>query len=107
MKVLYVVDGRSPIATNWIRHFVDRGDDIFIASTFPCSVDFPIKRLEIIPVAFSALKKQTQRPGAASSRTLGLRTVIRQWFGPLTIRRAAQRLRAFIEETKPDLIHAM
>lgn len=107
MKILYVVDARSPIALNWIRHFVERGDDIFIASTFPCTVDLPAKRLEIIPVAFSALKKQTQRPGAASARTLSLRTVIRQWIGPLTIRRAAKQLRAFIEEVQPDLIHAM
>ena len=107
MKVLYVVDGRSPIAINWIRHFAELGDEIFIASTFLCSVDLPIKRLEIIPVAFSALKKPSQRPGAASARSLGLRTVFRQWLGPLTIRRAAKRLREFIEEVKPDLIHAM
>ena len=110
MKVLFVVDARSPIALNWIRHFVDRGDEIFIASTFPSaanSVDLPIKQLAIIPVAFSALKKQTQRPGGASARSLSLRTIIRQWIGPLTIRRAAQKLRTFIEEVKPDLIHAM
>ncbi|HXF85620.1 MAG TPA: glycosyltransferase [Anaerolineales bacterium] len=107
MRLLYVVDARSPIALNWIRHFVERGDEIYIASTFPCSVELPIQRLEIIPVAFSAAKKPTQRPGSASSRTLSLRTAIRQWLGPLTIPRAAQRLRAFIEEVKPDLIHAM
>ena len=109
MKILYVVDARSPIAQNWIRHFVQRGDEVYIASTFalPAGVDFPIKRLEIIPVAFSALKKADQPPGSASARTLGLRTAFRQWFGPLTIRRAAQRLRGFIAQVKPDLIHAM
>jgi glycosyltransferase involved in cell wall biosynthesis len=109
MKILFVVDARSPIAQNWIRHFVQRGDQVYIASTFACpaGVDFPIKGLEIIPVAFSALKKADQHPGSASARTLGLRTVFRQWFGPLTIRRAAQRLRGFIEQVKPDLIHAM
>lgn len=107
MKILYVVDARSPIALNWIRHFVERGDEIYIASTFPASMDLPIKRMEIIPVAFSGLKKVKHRPGAASARTLGLRTVIRQWLGPLTIRRAAKQLRAFIEEVQPDLIHAM
>jgi glycosyltransferase involved in cell wall biosynthesis len=107
MKILFVVDGRSPIALNWIRHFVEGGDEVFITSTFPCIVDLPIKRLAIMPVAFSALKKANQRPGSASARSLSLRTLIRQWIGPLTIRRAAQRLRAFIEEVKPDLIHAM
>ncbi len=107
MKILYVVDARSPIALNWIRHFVERGDEIYIASTFPASMDLPVKRMEIIPVAFSRLKKATHRPGAASARTLGLRTVIRQWLGPLTIPRAAKQLRTFIEKVQPDLIHAM
>lgn len=107
MKILFVVDARSPIATNWIRHFVDRGDEVYIASTFPCQLDFPVKRLEVTPVAFSSLKKPSQNPGSRSARSLGLRTVIRHWLGPLTIRRAAQRLREFIGEVKPDLVHAM
>jgi glycosyltransferase involved in cell wall biosynthesis len=107
MKILFVVDARSPIALNWIRHFVERGDEVFIASTFPCALDLPVRKLEIIPVAFSGLKKPSQRPGSASARTLGLRTLLRQWLGPLTIRRAAQRLTTFIAETKPVIIHAM
>jgi glycosyltransferase involved in cell wall biosynthesis len=107
MRYIFVIDARSPIALNWVRHFVERGDEIFIASTFACSVDFPVRRLEIIPVAFSGAKRPSQRPGGASSRTLSLRTAIRQWLGPLTIRRAAQKLRTFIEEVNPDLIHAM
>jgi len=107
MKILYVADGRSPIAQNWIRHFVERGDEIYLASTFACSLDFPVKGLEITPVAFSSIKKVTQRPGTASARTVGLRTAIRQWFGPFTIRRAADRLRGFIERVNPDLVHAM
>lgn len=107
MRYLFVVDGRSPISINWIRHFAESRDEIYIASTFACLVDLPINGLEITPVAFSAFKKSTQRPGSASSRTLRLRTVIRQWFGPLTIRRASQRLAIFIERVKPDLIHAM
>lgn len=107
MKILYVADGRSPIAQNWIRHFVQRGDNVYIASTFACSLDFPVKGLEITPVAFSSIKKATQRPGTASARTVGLRTAIRQWFGPLTIRRSSQRLREYIERVKPDLVHAM
>lgn len=107
MRLLFVVDARSPIAMNWIRHFIERGDEVHIASTFPCTLDVSIRSLEIIPVAFSSVKKAGQRPGSASARTLSLRTSIRQWFGPLTIRRPAQKLRAFIEEVKPDLVHAM
>jgi glycosyltransferase involved in cell wall biosynthesis len=107
MKILYVVDARSPIATNWIRHFAQRGDEVHIASTFQCELDFPIKSFELTPVAFSSVKKSSQRPGTASARTVSLRTAIRHWFGPLTVRRAAQRLRGYIERVQPDLIHAM
>lgn len=107
MRLLFVVDARSPIAMNWIRHFIERGDEVHIASTFPCTLDVSIESLEIIPVAFSSVQKASQRPGSASARTLGLRTKIRQWIGPLTVRRPAQKLRAFIEEVKPDLVHAM
>ena len=107
MRILFVADGRSPIAKNWIRYFAERGDNLYLASTFASSVDFPLKGLEIIPVAFSAFKKADQRPGTAPARTAKLRTAIRQWFGPLTIRRAASRLRAFIGRVKPDLVHAM
>jgi glycosyltransferase involved in cell wall biosynthesis len=107
MRILFVADGRSPIAQNWIRHFVGQDNEVYLASTFACTVDFPLNGLEIVPVAFSAFKKVTQRPGTAPARTVGLRTSIRQWFGPITIRRASDRLRGFIERVKPDLVHAM
>jgi glycosyltransferase involved in cell wall biosynthesis len=110
MRLLFVADGRSPIAQNWIRYFAHRAegsDEVYLASTFTCSLDFPLNGLEVIPVAFSGLKKAAQRPGTAPARTVGLRTAIRQWFGPLTIRRAANQLRGFIERVKPDLVHAM
>jgi glycosyltransferase involved in cell wall biosynthesis len=107
MKILFVADGRSPISQNWMRYFAERGDDVYLASTFACDVDFPLKRLELTPVAFSAVKKQTSVPGSGSPRTLGLRTLIRQWLGPLTIRRSARKLRAFIQEVQPDIIHAL
>lgn len=107
MKILYVADGRSPIAQNWIRHFVERGDEVHLASTFACSLDFPVSSLELVPVAFSSVKKASQRPGTGSARTVGLRTAIRQWFGPLTIRKASLRLRGYIERVKPDFVHAM
>jgi len=107
MKLLFVTDARSPISQNWIRYFAERGDEIYIASTFDAEVDFPVKRLEFTPVAFSGAKKRSSRPGSASSRTLGLRTLFRQWVGPLTIPFAAKKLRDLINEVEPDIIHAM
>lgn len=82
-------------------------DEVYLASTFACSPDFPLHGFEVIPVAFSGLKKTAQRPGTAPARTVRLRTAIRQWFGPLTIRRAASQLRSLVERVKPDLVHAM
>jgi glycosyltransferase involved in cell wall biosynthesis len=109
MKILFVADGRSPISQNWIRYFAKQESNyaVYLASTFQCELDFPVKRLEFTPVAFSSFKRQSKRPGTESSRTVGLRTLIRQWFGTLTIPRSAKKLRAFINEVKPDLIHAM
>jgi len=107
MKILFVADGRSPISQNWIRYFAQRGDEVYLASTFACNADFPLKRLVFTPVAFSAVKKQTTTPGSASAQTLGLRTLIRQWLGPLTIPRSAQKLSEFIQEVQPDIVHAL
>ncbi len=107
MRILFVADGRSPIAQNWIRYFADRGDEVYLASTFNCMVDFPLKGLEITPVAFSGTKKSSTSSRTASSRTIGLRAAIRHFLGPLTISRASKRLRGFIERVQPDLVHAM
>ncbi len=108
MKILFVADGRSPISKNWFRYFAERGDEVYLASTFACEVDFPLKRLEFTPVAFSAVKRQDSRPGKGSSRVTGrILTLIRQWIGPLTIPGSARKLRKFIQEVQPDIVHAM
>ncbi len=107
MRLLFIADGRSPISQNWIRYFVERGDEVYLASTFACLMDFPLKELEITPVAFSGARKLSQRPGSASSRTLKLRAAIRHFIGPLTIPRASRKLRNFIERVKPNLVHAL
>jgi len=109
MRLLFVADGRSPIAINWIRYFVERGDEVHLASTFACQPELDVAGLDITPVAFSGTKRSStsssMRP--ASSKTIGLRTAIRHYLGPLTIARSARKLRTVIERVKPDLIHAM
>jgi glycosyltransferase involved in cell wall biosynthesis len=123
MRLLFVADGRSPIALNWIRYFVERGDEVYLASTFACQPDLELKGLDIIPVAFSRTKRHSASPASrpASSRALfpsrtlrlgsaqalSLRTAIRHYLGPLTISRSAKNLKAVIARVKPDLIHAM
>ncbi|MCX6079761.1 MAG: glycosyltransferase family 4 protein [Chloroflexi bacterium] len=112
MRLLFVADGRSPTALNWIRYFVDRGDEVFLASTFGCQPGLKLAGLEIVPVAFSGVKSSQgasnkSHRGLWGASTLQLRTVIRQWLGPLTVSRAAGRLRGMIERIQPDLVHAM
>ncbi len=106
MKILFVADSRSPISQNWIRYFVERGDEVYLASTFQGEIGFPLAQVEFTPVAFSAVKR-IQPPSGAASLTVNFRTRIRQWIGPLTIPRSAKKLRAFIQEVQPDLIHAL
>ena len=53
MKILFVADGRSPTALNWMRYFVERGDEVHLASTFLCQPDLKLSSLEVVPVALS------------------------------------------------------
>jgi hypothetical protein len=111
MRLLFVADGRSPIAINWIRHFVDCGNRVHLVSTFACKPELALDGLDILPVAFSSLKKPSRpsapRSGSGSAPGLGLRTTLRQWLGPLTIRRAATVLRQIIQRVEPELVHAL
>jgi glycosyltransferase involved in cell wall biosynthesis len=115
MRLLFVADGRSPLSINWIRYFVERGDEVHLASTFACQPDLELAGLDITPVAFSGAKRPSSSTSSrsASSRTVKLpvpirvRTAIRHYLGPLTITRSAKKLRSVIERVGPDLIHAM
>ena len=109
MKILFVADGRSPTAVNWMRYFCDSGDEVVLVSTFPCEPGLKLAAKYDLPVAFSSIKK----PGGSSKNplfgaaTLRLRTLIRQWLGPASISKASRVLRRIIEQERPDIIHAM
>ncbi len=116
MRLLFVADGRSPIALNWIDYFLEQGDDVHLVSTFDCPVDPRLASFTFIPVAFSELKKApTPKAGATPTRTpslwgasmVRLRTLVRHWLGPLTLNSAAQRLRLVLDRIQPELVHAM
>lgn len=113
MKILFVADGRSPIALNWIKYWTENKHDVFLVSTFLCDPDLPLARVDFLPAAFSraksasvagSRKKKSLLWGAA---TIKLRTGIRHWVGPLTLPKAASQLNKLIAEIQPDLVHAM
>jgi glycosyltransferase involved in cell wall biosynthesis len=112
MKLLFVADGRSPIALNWMRWWIEKGHEVHLASTFPCDSIPGLAGLVMTPVAFSRAKSSSPggnktASGLWSARTLGLRQKIRQWAGTLTISHSAKRLREVVSRLQPDLVHAM
>jgi glycosyltransferase involved in cell wall biosynthesis len=116
MKLLFVADGRSPIALSWMRHWVEAGHEVHLVSTFACRPDPSLAGLEVVTVAYSGAKRRPEpvegrRPPARSAlwgaRTLNLRTTFRQWMGPLTVGRSSRRLTGIIQRLRPDLVHAM
>jgi glycosyltransferase involved in cell wall biosynthesis len=115
MRLLFVVDGRSPISLNWINYFVENGHDVHLASTFPCEPDLSFASLTFVPVAFSGTKvkegSKTNRSwvvdAISGASYVNLRTSIRQKVGPLTLNRAKPSLQRIINRVNPDLVHAM
>jgi len=112
VRLLFVADGRSAIALNWIGYFVKRGAEVHLVSTFSCRPGLELASLEILNVAFSSLKGESRGSsgrarGPWGSSTIRLRTAVRQWLGPLTLNRAAERLAEIAARVQPDLVHAM
>lgn len=113
MRLLFVADGRSPIALNWISHFIDRGDEVHLASTFPCDALDGLASLEILPLALGGLYRSGQ---AGSSGVAGLlrrlvpvrmRTRLRQMLAPSSLPAAAKALQEMLLKVHPELVHAM
>ena len=116
MKVIFVVDGRSPIALNWIRYFAKREHEVHLASIYPCQPDLDLASLSIIPVAFSGAVVsggQDKTGAGVKSRLLKaiatpkIRTWLRQRFVPRSLPKAADQLGSLISEIQPDIVHAM
>lgn len=108
MRLLFIADGRSPTARNWIHYWIARGDEVHLASTFPCDPIPRLASLEAVPAAFSgrgASSASSSRPRDA--RLINLRQTIRHWLGPLALPRDAARLRGLAGRLQPDLVHAL
>jgi len=113
MKLLYIADGRSPIALNWISYFIRTGHEVHLASTFPCPPIEGLASLVLIPVAMSGVYGLSEIRSGNRGRMLrkivpvAFRTKIRQWVAPISFSRAAHALSEVNERIQPDLIHAM
>ena len=65
MRLLYIADARSPITLNWIRYFIERGDEVHLVSSFPCEPPAGLAGFQTLPVAFSSAKRSSA--GSASA----------------------------------------
>lgn len=117
MRLVFVADGRSPIALNWIRNFTAGNHEVHLASLYPCRPELELASLTLLP---SLLKRFTpDQPGGISHEgasfrggfqrllPVGLRTALRQWLVPMRLQPAAEELRNLLKKVKPDLVHAM
>ncbi len=113
MKILYIADGRSPTAINWIDYFVQARHEVHLVSTFLCEAVPGVASMTVIPAPLSRLYSRTDQTSGTKGGFLrrylpvDLRTRIRQITAPLSFPYLAGRLQAVIERIRPDLIHAM
>lgn len=121
MRIVFIADARSPIAQNWIRHFIVAGHEVHVISSYPCAPNvLPGASVQVVPIAFSgfARAENVRKNGRRAEKSIlakWLRTdtttafayAARHWLGPLDVYRQAGMVRRLIAEIKPDLVHAM
>jgi glycosyltransferase involved in cell wall biosynthesis len=121
MHICYVADARSPIAKNWISHFVARSYRVTVISSYPCAADeIPGAELFELPFALSSFSRYgSQRrfsefgrlrksiAAVRSGRFSGAVERLRAWAAPFSIRARTEQLRGIIADLRPDLVHAM
>lgn len=121
MKLCFIIDGRALHARNWIKHVVNKGHEIHLISTHPCSIDdLPISSLHVVPLDFSArvragsgkaeAKTEHGSPLVASLRGTAVWKMLvqlRNKTSPLAVRLQRGKVRRIIGRIAPDLVHAM
>jgi glycosyltransferase involved in cell wall biosynthesis len=114
MRILFIADGRSPIALNWMAYFIHQGFEVHLASTYRCDPQLDLVSVHFLPTAFSQMGSPATQGGGGEHESLikslvstSTRTKIRQWIVPLTLPRAARALNRIIEETRPEFLHAL
>jgi glycosyltransferase involved in cell wall biosynthesis len=112
MIILFYADGRSATTRNWLKYWIQRGDEVHLVSSFSCANIPGMASMQVVPVAFSSTKKDGSVPGKSKSRLWGsglvrTRLIVRRWLGPLTLPAAGKALKEVAETIQPDLVHAM
>lgn len=119
MKILFLADVRSPTARQWIEYFIQKGHEIHCASFYLTETKLAFTTFRYIPIALSSLtskkpvsnskqgdvkQKQGYIHKIASPKLINY---LRHRLVPLTLTKAAEEIKGYINSVKPDLIHAM
>src|SRR2546426_136641 len=131
MRICFIADARSPITRNWVSYFIQRGHEVHIISSASSSANglHALSYTEA-PIFFSrslagsANKVASQNQGTPVGRGIRRRvsnllfaarggrfsqtgTVVFDWLAPLAISRHVPRVRRFLDELRPDFVHAL
>ena len=114
MHLIFVADGRSPTALNWLRYWIETGHDTHLVSTYPCTPPPGLASFHILPIAFGCMaggqvgtRVNAARRLGSMSRLRGLFRPLRYFLGPLSLPAYRKRFLALVAEIKPDLVHAL
>jgi glycosyltransferase involved in cell wall biosynthesis len=124
MKICFVADARSPIALNWIAHFIQPRFQVHVISTYPCSGGaLPGAEVHQAPGAFSSYSGASRgaESDLATRRRAGLSGLARlrsnalaklslatqHWLLPFDLTKQVQKVSELIDRVSPDLVHAM
>lgn len=117
MHVLLVADGRSPTTRSFLSMLQEQGIRVSMASTYACTPAEGLAGFTVFPIAFSRFagndtgvrQSGGSRSGAHILKSL-LRPLLyplRYHLGPLSTRWYRKPFLDFIEQTRPDLVHAL
>jgi glycosyltransferase involved in cell wall biosynthesis len=118
MHILLVADGRSPTTRGWVQGLAALQHQVTLVSTYPCNRVAGVSEQFLVPVAFGALAGSQAAAGLKSARApVGAKRMLgqarklvlemRYLLGPLTLPFFAPRLRAILQKTRPDIVHAL
>jgi len=110
MKILFVADGRSPTAVNWMRYFIDQGHEVHLANLYTSSPDLELASLHNLPFPLTVSEQGPTSKRIKLLRTLlppAVRTRIRQELIPSRLKHGTESLKQVIAKIEPDIVHAL
>lgn len=117
LKLLFIVDARSPIAQNWIRFFLSIEDEVHVISTARAdSFDPRLASFTCLPVAFANVATSTHQRSRTTRQGLVQRVLkrsaakfsrARTMLGAYDVLRHRDAYAERVRAIGPDLVHAM